>query len=144
MSLIGTLRRNAMSASLIGRLRSSAYWLSPLGCRCHSGRGARPALFANAAISRRSVTKALARYNHGPYNASEREQTRSMTCKAKAYLALVSAFAGFSILEWLGWFNGWKTWLGVAAGILLVLWTLNAVREHDGIHVHNDSDMGRS
>jgi hypothetical protein len=88
--------------------------------------------------------KALAKYDRGPYNASEREQTHGMTSKLKAYLALVSAFAGFSILEWLGLLDGWKGWLGIAAGIPLVLWALNAVREYDGFHVHNDRDMGRS
>lgn len=67
-----------------------------------------------------------------------------MTSKSKAYLALVSAFAGFSILEWLGLFDGWKVSLGIAAGIPLVLWALNAVREHDGFHLDNDGDMGRS
>ena len=67
-----------------------------------------------------------------------------MTRKLKAYLALVSAFAGFSILEWLGWFDGWKVWLCVAAGIPLVLFALNAVRELDGLDVHDDRDVGRS
>ena len=67
-----------------------------------------------------------------------------MTSKSKAYLALVSAFAGFSILEWLDWFDGWKVWLGIAAGIPLVLWALNAVREYDGSQAHNDRDMSRS
>lgn len=74
----------------------------------------------------------------------ERAKTHGMTSKLKAYLALVSAFAGFSILEWLGFFDGWKVWLGVAAGIPLVLWALNAVRECDGFSIHDDGDMGRS
>jgi hypothetical protein len=67
-----------------------------------------------------------------------------MASKFKAYFALVSVFVGLSVIQRLGFFDGWKVWLGIAVSVPLGLWAMNAVMEYDRPRSRDEADNGRS